>query len=413
MTGRLLAVLFAVATVPAVFLLARSLFDETVGLVAAALALLSPVAIAHAQIVRTDSPATFFTVLGLWLAVRVAKHPGWRNQLAAGACIGLGVASRYFVVTLVPVLLVASVLAFTRERAGRAYTKRHAIGAVVGAAAALVTFAMATPFALLDAGTVVESLRIEARSTALGADGLSRPENLAWYLVHAIPGAIGWPQFVAALAGAALALRRPFGERVLLPIAVLVFLAGISLSALHWQRWTIPILPLLAVLAASAAVHAARRMAGRRWLPPLVAAGALGLAAVPLHGAVLDAIGRAGPSTRLVAREWIAGHVPAGSRIQAEWYTAPLPHGRFDARFIYALGSHRLAYYEAAGTEYAVVSSAQYDRFLAEPTRYPGAVRLYTQLAATADLVAEFTPARTRAGPTIRVYRLRGGRGGT
>ncbi len=121
--------------------------------------------------------------------------------------------------------------------------------------------------------------------------------------MHAIPGAIGWPQFVTALAGAALALRRPFGERVLLPIAVLVFLAGISLSALHWQRWTIPILPLLAVLAASAAVHAARRMAGRRWLPPLVAAGALGLAAVPLHGAVLDAIGRAGPSTRLVARE--------------------------------------------------------------------------------------------------------------
>lgn len=407
-TGRLVTVLFAVATVPAVFLLARSLFDDTVALLAAGLAPITPVVIWHAQIVRTDSPATFFCVVALYRTVRVVGDPGWKNQLLAGGCIGLGVASRYFVVALVPVLLSANALACGRTHALSSLrgSERFASGAIIGLAAACIAFAVAAPFAILDLPATVESLKVEARGAALGADGLSRPENFLWYTATAIPGAIGWPQWLAALTCVGLILRHPHRVQVLLPLAVAAFLFGISLSQLHWQRWTIPILPLVSVMGAHGIASAARASSVNRWRRVLIGVMSLAVVAAPLWGALTEGLGYTSRSTRLLARDWITGNVPEGSRIAAEWYTAPLPAGRFDARFIYALGSHRLAYYRAAGTEYAVVSSAQYDRFISEPERYPAAVRFYNQLFDSEEMVAEFVPSLTRAGPTIRVYRL-------
>src|SRR5262249_53516706 len=65
--ARLLSVAYAVAALPVTFLLGRIAFDTPVGLLAAWLVVLSPLAVGHAQIARTDSAGMFFTVLTLWL----------------------------------------------------------------------------------------------------------------------------------------------------------------------------------------------------------------------------------------------------------------------------------------------------------------------------------------------------------
>ena len=48
-----------------------------------------------------------------------------------------------------------------------------------------------------------------------------------------------------ALLGFILSLRHGRAEQRLLALYPLVFVFGLSLSPLHWARWTVPILPVI------------------------------------------------------------------------------------------------------------------------------------------------------------------------
>jgi hypothetical protein len=67
-----------------------------------------------------------------------------------------------------------------------------------------------------------------------------------------LPASITWPRYLLALAGIGLAVRRRRPRQLLLLLFVATFLATISLSSLHWQRWIIQVLPVLALFTAAA-----------------------------------------------------------------------------------------------------------------------------------------------------------------
>src|SRR5206468_668721 len=88
----------------------------------------------------------------------------------------------------------------------------------------------------------------------------------------------------------------------------------------HMGRYLLPIVPLLAVAAAYVFVVAS----GRHWVLPVLATivvGATGLYALAFH------IIYTNTTTRLVANDWIAKHVAAGSRIASENWDDSLPVG--------------------------------------------------------------------------------------
>jgi uncharacterized membrane protein len=70
---RLLSALPGIATVPALYLLARDLFDTRVGLVAAAILALSPLQIFYAQEARMYSLLVLFSILSTWTYLRAQK----------------------------------------------------------------------------------------------------------------------------------------------------------------------------------------------------------------------------------------------------------------------------------------------------------------------------------------------------
>ena len=177
--ARALSVAYAVASLPLVFAIGRAAFDPWVGLAATWIAFLSPLALSHAQIARTDSAGMFFTSLSVWLCLRLRERPSIGRSIAAGAAIGLGVASRYFLVTLTPVLLAAQAAGFRRSW-------RTAWPVVAGGLLAIpVAFVAASPFFLLDLATVQRDLRSQNMTTHLGADGLSFAGNLAYSCARA------------------------------------------------------------------------------------------------------------------------------------------------------------------------------------------------------------------------------------
>jgi hypothetical protein len=348
----------------------------------------------------------------LWRILKVYDHPTKLNQLVAGVCIGLSIASRYFMVTLIPVLLTIDGLLVNRPPDRR----KKLVGAIgIGLVTVGVTFAVSTPYFFLDFTTALESIRSEARSSHVGADGLTRTGNFLWYLTDAIPSSITWPQLIFVALGVVLILAKKQLSQELLLGFVIIFLIGISLSALHWQRWIIQILPMLALFAAYGASTGINRFANRFSITPRLRHGLLVLCVLiisvwPAYRLVLLQIQQANPSTRILAREWILENLPVKSQIAQESYTAPLADTDFivTQRITLATGHHLSDYYQE-GYKYLIVSSSMYERYLSQAERYPHEVTFYKTLFDNGRLLHIFEPSNIRGGPTIRIYELQKG----
>jgi hypothetical protein len=410
--GRLLTVAYAVMSIPFVYQIGRRAFGERAGLIGLWFSMLPPVAVAHAQVVRTDSAAVFFGMLSLWLCLRVYDRPTTGNHIVAGLAVGLSIATRYFMVALIPVLLAVDGLILRRQASRSGVPKDTWLGVGAGLLAIAVSFALSTPFLFLDSATALNDLALEARSTHLGADGLSPAGNFSWYLTRAIPLSITWPQATLAALGVALVVWKRQPPQILLLGFVLTFLAGISLSPLHWQRWVIQILPLLALFAAHALDRAFAYLSPRLRPTGLaqrvsIATTLLLISAWPAYQLILFDVRQASRSTRILAREWVVQNLPAGSRIAQEWYTAPLGGTDFDVLERFSLAEDRtLGDYRRDGYRYLVASSAVYGRYLAEPERYPSEVAFYQALFGEGHLLQQFEPSATRGGTAIRIYEL-------
>jgi hypothetical protein len=429
LAGRSLNVAYALGSLPLLWLIGRRAFSDASALGGVLFAMLCPLTLTHAQMVRTDASGLFFAMLALWACLRVLEDPSARRFIAAGAAIGLAVASRYFLAALLAPLSGASLCVLRRaQRQGRLVSA--VLSVLAGFAAAPAAFAAVSPYFFLDFPEALSSLRGEARTSHPGADGLSPVGNLVFYAGDVIPGQLSLPVAILAGVGLAIAIIRGGAGGRVVALFVSAFLLGIGMSPLHWPRWIIPILPLLAVFAA-AELEAllARAFAGPRLRPftgLAVAIGLLALAVLPGLRTGKQALRGFRPTTRLLARAWLVEHLPAGAKVVVERGTAPLfarqhaleerldaePGGSLqqtlpEAHDIEVLlvrslaGAGPLAGYLGAGYRYAVAGLSVPLQDLNQQE-----ANFYQELFARSHELARFEPGGTRAGPTIRVFEL-------
>jgi hypothetical protein len=238
---------------------------------------------------------------------------------------------------------------------------------------------------------------------------------------------------VLAGLGSVLAVMSRHREGWLLvafPIAFTVFIASLNL---RWDRWIIPVIPFLCLLAAHALYRTATWIQAHHNPRMGVLAGCLLLAtAVPsmLRSDIVQGREMTGTDTRTLARDWIMQHVPAGSRVLLERYTPQftadqyklfvvdrggqltavntntavanaliLPSGRAGwLKDTEAIHHNRIEY---------MVLSGWYERFRAESKDYTEIVATYEGLMrmGTPAYEVQRTPG-INTGPTIRVYRF-------
>ena len=432
LTARLLAAAYFIAAIPLVYLIGRRSFSDRAALAGAWLFMTAPLAVSYAQIARTDSAATFFGLLALLALIRLSEAPALGKAALGGVAVGLAVASRYFMVALVPVLVLASMEAFRSRRLLRPTRRWLTVSAALTACAA--AFILSTPYLFLDFATARKHLGLEMARTHLGADGLSPVGNIGWYLLSAFPADLSWPQVAAAALGLVLIAKTRHLGPLLLAAFAATFLAVISLSSLHWHRWTIPMIPVLCLFSAYGVDTVVASAVGRFPAPraavrPLFVSLILLLSARPLYQLARHDAQQAGSTTRVRARDWLLRNVAPGTRIAQEEYGPPLSGTDFHVEERYSLAADRpLRRYYEEGYRYLIASSAIYERYLAEPERYRDESEFYAQLFDGGRLLAEFQPpphppilphtlardcfcslSQTRGEPTIRIYRLEAG----
>ncbi|MCA1554130.1 MAG: glycosyltransferase family 39 protein, partial [Chloroflexi bacterium] len=364
--GRVLSALFDTLTVLLIFLLGRRVYNQTVGLVAAALVAFTVQQIQLAHFYAFDTVTTTVIVAALYFGVRVVQDGGLADSLALGAMVALAVASKFSALPLAAVIFLAHALRPIVSLNGTRARPVAALGAVANPPlqltppiiaefnraltgmllslfCALMVFAVVSPFTFLDFSGYQASLSEQSDMVRGLADfpytRQYRNTGLGYWVENFVFWATGPLLGIAALGGLALvmvrAARRTASAGELLILAWVVPYAAITLSfQVKFLRYLVPLTPFLVLMGAYGLWRIAhsdwrtnrlssivRRWAWLRYLPLmllLIATAAYAFAFLQIYTQ---------PLTRVTASEWIYRNIPAGSAITDESWDDSLPLG--------------------------------------------------------------------------------------
>lgn len=459
------ALLGAATTIP-LFLIGKRLWNEAVGLIAAALL---AVCFVHARASHygvPDAAVCFLTVLGAYYCTRFSPAGPVRPYLLAGLCAGLAFPTK---MVSWPIFgLIALLHLFPAEEGssgpegaaeGRPRLGRLLSGRLAAAyATALAAFLLAAPQWTLHLRATLAWWKSTYEVGAQGGmDRIRLDDGPVWrFYLGSLDWGMGTLLLAASLAGVVLVLVRRRPRQVALMLCFPILYCGFLLlpGNMYFARYALSAVPFL-LLAAGDLVWSGL---GRLPLPgrARVAAAALATAVLAFPTArdlVLHDRLLAREDTRTLAKRWIEDQVPEGSAVLLEswWFgpqlaseKRPVPFSRrtYAVRLLgpYGLSERSQSFGPSAGTptldeyveqgiEYVVSNSITADSHLLDAEEDRAKREFYRMLDREADLVQKLSPYEgsfeaprvfehtygpatfldrmVRPGPVVRIYRLR------
>lgn len=444
---RILDAVLGSLTVVLLFEFGRRAYGLLAGLLAASALAFAFLHLRDSHFATLDIPLTLATTGGLYVAYRTLSERGRRPLLLNGILLGIAASLKYNGALVFSGMAAAQVLrARLQETALIRLLGRLVLIGVIGLATLIVT----SPFLLLDpavtqhgVGYIFQHLA-KATAPAIGWVELSRA---LWYGIDPALAVL----VVIGIAYAAW--RREPADVIVLTFVVAYFLV-IGAGRSVFFRYADPLIPPLLLLGgrALAALVGATTGTRQRWL---ALAGAIAIVAGPslAHDVRYDLLIQQ-TDTRTLAYNWLAAHVPPGSRAAVPYMAGPAhdqamidsgehSHGATDPYVASFLDSRLETQYSIIELAAADLQLTSLDRFKNQGIQYvvvgyetPGTgcrveSPLERLLQQQAQLVATFSatdgcpqsvfdPIDTyyvplagyqgwqRPGPSIRIYRLAG-----
>ena len=399
-TARILAALVSCLTLYLVWVMGMRWFGELTGLLAVFIVSVAPVAIQLAHFYTIDGQFTLLVLAAVHAILNALEKDDRRWFIWAGVLTGLSGAVRLIGLSIGPMLL-----------AGHLIRRRHLKAALdrrlwlAGLAAVLSLLAL-QPFLVTDWELIIQGRSVFDLG---GAVEVAQGERLmAWSLldVHTVPYlhhwthlwplGVGWPLTLLFVLG----ISRGLWNRTQVQVLILLW-SGMYFLLIGWLhtkpiRYLLPLLPLLALLAADFCAWLVRspRFGQIRKL-------SVGLcAAVFLYGA-LYGVAFAGIYTRedsrIQAARWIDERVPANSSIEVERGafsmrgmidSAKFHIGTFQALLLFEFrgfatckGELYWLRNQLASLDYLAITDVnRYQQFTAVPGLIPGGAAFYEAL---------------------------------
>jgi len=374
LAARIGVVVLAVAAVAATWWLAQRAYRSALaGGVAAAIVAVETTNVAYGHMAVTDVPLTLGVAVALALMVRGPLE-------LAGIAVGIATGFKYPGAFLLAPLVVAGW--------GR---WRRLAGAV---AVAVAAFLASSPFVAVHPGQAWTDF---SRVSRLARTGWLGFEHDHWAGIAF--GAQLWhglgPVLVIAVAGLIAALVRRRRADLVLAVFVLVYFLDLLTLHAHFDRYVLPLVPPLAVLAARF-----------RALAPVT----LLMLVVPLAFSARDDSRLTRTDTRVVAAHWLAEHASRTASIAADPSTPSLTGRRVLALELPGPGRPHdprrdVTALRQLGVRYVFVTGAVTDRVLRAADRYPREAAFYRSLSRRRVAFA-LSPDGRFAGPWVRIYDL-------
>ncbi len=372
--ARILVALLGVGAVAATWWLGLRAYGLVAAAIGAAVVAVDVTHVAYSHMAVTDVPLT------LGIAAALALMVSGRIELA-GVAAGLAMGAKWPGVLLIVPLVVASWRQW----------RRFGIALGIGA----LTFLATSPFVLVEPGKAFHDAWDTQDLHHTGWLGFEHDGTSLEGYLHRLWSGMG-PVLVIAFIGLVAALvarRRP---DLILASFVLVYFINLLTLKSHFDRFVLPLVPPLGVLAG--------RM---RVLAPVTALCLV----VPLVWSIQRDDALAKTDTRVVAHDWIESHVPRGVKIAAESSTAPLAGFEVVPLALpgpaFAFDPNRdVRRLRQEGVRYVLVNGGVADRVLAARSNYPKESRFYADLAQNAQRTYYIRPGGNLSGPWLALYRI-------
>ncbi len=335
LVGRAISAACDLGVLLLVYVLARGIYGRGAGLLAAAAYTFAVLPIQLSHFYAVDVVLTFCVMATLAAAVRWAERGGWGAALAAGIFFGLAVGSKFSAVLLVLPLVAAAVtqaggLRPTAQAGGLRYV-------IVVPVVAAAVFALTNPFALIEFQAYASNILAQNAMVSGLMDAPYTRQYIGtwpyWYFIHQLSRwGTGWPLGVVAWAGliwatARFGLQRTGRAEVVLLAWALPYFALTGAFHAKFLRYMAPLLPVLLIFGAGAAMAARRWLIGRwarRGRLAWAAAAAVVLATTVGWALAFTGVYRQ-EHPWLQASRWIFANIPDGSKLLTEHWDDALP----------------------------------------------------------------------------------------
>ncbi len=374
LAGRVVTMLLGTATLPLLFALGRRLYGQAVGLLAALLYAVAPLAVVHAHFLTVDVPATFFVTLALLCASRLLTLPTRRDYVFAGIACGLCAATKYNTVLVLAAPVAAHFLSGRQnseeekrlrgeeeteetgnmsprgrpeqETEGQAEAadsvpisgvngRRGGLWLLLGATA--IAFLAACPGPLLNwdvfwngayPGSGVRYELFEHSRQGHGLLFVQTGPGWWYHLIVSLPHGLGVPLLLLSLAGIVYACRQHRRADLILLAFLLLYYGTTGLSAVRFARYMLPLFPVFCLLAARLVCAPLSSVLMQR------AAGVAGALVVIMAGGYTFSLCRLMtlPDLRDVAAAYLDAHAPQGASVAfgtVPWFYSPPLSPRF------------------------------------------------------------------------------------
>ena len=323
LVGRLVSALASTATTGVVFVLGLEMSGRRVGLVAAAISAVSLLPVQQAHHALPDSTMALCATLCVFMSWRLFRSGSWRAYIGAGIFAGLVAATKFNGALVALGIVAAHILAATRSH-HRASTWLADPRLWTASASAVLTLLATSPYLLLtwDQYLAVASYQVSANAFTMS-------DTQPWWWIPSGLVAAEWGVGLLMCAGMVFAaMRRDPIDWILLAawIPSFLYIGSWSRQSLHYLLHFYPLLALAAARMLAAVQQLLNRASRspksrnggfmRAYATPAIASVCIIITA---SKAVNYDVNMMREDSRRVAGEWIADHLPEGSRIAMTW----------------------------------------------------------------------------------------------
>ncbi len=411
--GRITSILFDLGSVTLAWLIGKRHLNTTAGIFAAAFVGVNPLHIQEAHWINVDTPLTFFVLLTLYFAYRLAFERNRKWYFAAGISIGLATATKYNGGLLILLLLTAHLLPAKSIREAIRSLKSRSL--LIAFSSIALVFALSNPYILLRFSDFVQSFSEVETHMATGHLGLDRNTSTAsYYFLESLPRSVGWPMLIVCIISMVLLIVKRESKNVLLLSFPFCYLCTIGSWAMRADRYIFPIVPILLIICSLGVVSISDTLASViRSKQPRIVAGILAalLVIVPAASTLTYQHRLSLPETQLTTTRWIKQHLAPKSAIATGPFGIDLKNDDYlilDIPFNAGGTEKTFGFYDARWYEdcdVVVTSDYDYGRYLQDPGRFHDILKFYDTLLSKWSLVYSVAPGDSLNGPAFWLYR--------
>jgi hypothetical protein len=318
---RVLVALIGTATIVLVYWLGKRAGGRFAGRLSALFLSVAYLHVRDSHFGTVDVPTGFMATLAVVMIVKAYDSRTTKSYLVAGVVSGLAVSTKYNALALAAPLGALLLAPEVRRTLPSLPRWLGAVGLV--ALAVVVGFLLGTPFALFDSSTFVHDVGAELFGKMGRSPRVDRGPGWLYHLSVTLPIGVGLPMLLLSALGMIDKLRENVWRGLVLVGFPLAWFAGTGFSRMGYVRYCVPMVPLLCVCAALGADWLRRTLdsslrarsidarAGRAVMTAVVALAVI----VPLYRVAAWNYLVGQTDTRVLAKDWIERHLPAGTSL--------------------------------------------------------------------------------------------------